>query len=80
MQKYPYKDEEIGSWIYDKVPETMELARLENQVRINTLILFESTFSSLAGHFIATKVNLTNYECVQNYLRRGKIYIKKSGV
>lgn len=80
MQNYPYKDEEIGRWIYDKVPEKMELAKSEKQIRINTLILFESTFSSLAGYFIATNVNLTNYECVKEYFRRGKVYIKKSGV
>lgn len=80
MQNYPYKDPDIGAWIYDKVPAKMELATSEKQIRINTLILFESSFSSLAGYFIATNVTLTNIECVKDYLRRGKVYIKKSGV
>ncbi len=80
MKKFPYKDEDTGAWIYDQIPEKMQLATTEKQVRINTLILFESTFSSLQGYFVATKVNHTNIECVRHYLKMGKVYVKKSGV
>jgi hypothetical protein len=80
MSNFPYKDEDIDSWIYDQVPDKMELATSEKQIRINTLILYKSSFSSLAGYFIATKVNMTNMDCVKHYLQRGKVYIKKNGV
>lgn len=80
MKNYPYKDEDINRWIYNDVPASMVLAKSESQVKINTLILFESSFSSLSGHFIATKVNFTNVECVRELIREGRVYVKKSGV
>jgi hypothetical protein len=80
MKKFPYKDPDINSWIYDQVPDKMELATSEKQLKIGSLILFKSSFSSLAGYFIATKVNITNIETARHYLRSGRVYIKKSGV
>lgn len=80
MANFPYKDEEINSWIYDSVPDKMEVAISPKQLIIGTTILYKSTFSSLAGYFIATKVNRTNLESALEYLKRGNIYVRKSGV
>lgn len=80
MNNFPYKDTDINRWVYDEVPAKMELAKSENQIKINTLILFESTFSSLAGNFIATRVNFTNIESVRELIRDGRVYVKKIGV
>jgi len=80
MKENTYKDTDINRWVYEKVPAKMELAKSEDQVKINTLILFESSFSSLAGSFIATQVNFTNIECVRDLIRKGRVYVKKSGV
>lgn len=80
MKKFPYKDEDTGAWIYDSVPEKMQLATCEKQIKINTLILFQATISSLKGYFIAAKVNHTNIDCVKYYLRMGRVYIKKTGI
>ena len=33
MMKYPYKDEELKVWIYDSVPDKMELATSEKQLK-----------------------------------------------
>ena len=80
MKKYPYKDEDINAWIYDQVPEKMELAKSAKQLKLGTLILYKSTFSSLEGFFVATTINHTNIECARYYLSTGKVYVKKNGV
>lgn len=77
MTEFPYKNELINRWIYDKVPETMEMATSEEQIKIGTMILFKSTLSDTAGYFIATKVNATNFDIVIFNLPLEKVFIKK---
>lgn len=80
MKTFPYKDEDINRWIYDSIPASMEVAISQKQLANGSIIFYRSTFSSLAGYFIATKVNATNLESVLEYLKQGNIYVKKTGV
>ena len=80
MQKFPYKDEEINRWVYDKVPEKMELVTSPLQVKTGSTILFKSSLSSLDGLFIATKITTSNRSCVLSRVSCGDIYVLKSGV
>ncbi len=80
MMKYPYKDEDLKVWIYDSVPEAMELATSEKQLRINTLVLYKARISSLAGLYIAENIKLSSMEALRQYLKEGGVYVKKIGV
>lgn len=80
MMKYPYKDEDLKVWIYDSVPEAMELATSEKQLRINTLVLYKARISSLAGLYIAEKIKHSSMEALRQYLKEGGVYVKKIGV
>lgn len=77
---FPYKDEEINCWVYDKIPDKMEAASSPKQLPFGTLILYKATLSSLEGYYIATKVNKTNRESVILKLARKEIFIIKRGV
>lgn len=80
MDKYPLKDPDTKKWIYNTIPEEMQLATSLRQIQLNTFILYKSTFSSFKGFYVATKVTLSNIDCVKYYLERGNVYVKKSGV
>lgn len=80
MKKYPYKDDVTGAWIYDSVPDKMELATSEKQLKINTLVLYSPKISSYVGLYIAEKIKASSLEALRQYLKEGRVYVKKIGV
>lgn len=80
MKKYPYKDDVTGAWIYDQVPEKMVLATSEKQLKINTLILYKAKLGSVAGLYIAERIKLSDLPALKQYLKEGRVYVKKIGV
>lgn len=79
MATYPYKDQEINSWVYDSVPDKMEMATSPRQLPIGATILYRSTLGSLQGFYIAARVTAVNRECVHEKLNCGDVYVLKNG-
>ncbi len=75
---FPYKDEDINRWIYDKIPDTMMPAK-PSQIKIGMTILFKAVLPPLTGLFIATKVTLTCFDSAKFAAEQGRVFIK-SGV
>lgn len=80
MSKFPYKDELIGCWIYDNIPDTMTRAKVSD-IKIGTLVLYRGELGSWKDLFIATKIKQSNFTTAQSCIKRGlDFYVKKSGV
>ncbi|MDP3386056.1 MAG: hypothetical protein Q8S24_02385 [Eubacteriales bacterium] len=85
MDKFPFYDRFLKSWIYDKVPASMILATDEKVLKMGTKILFKpiSTLrgnGQLENHFISAVINAENIKAAKHYLKNGLVYIKKTGV
>lgn len=80
MNKFPYKDEGTGCWIYDSVPDSMTRAKASD-LKIGTIVLFRGELGSWKDLFIATKIKQSNFTTAQSCIKRGlDFYVKKSGV
>lgn len=83
MDKFPYYDRFLKSWIYDKVPASMILATDEKVLKMGTKILFKpiaSLETSLNDYYITAVINIDNIKAAKHYLKKGLVYIKKTGV
>lgn len=83
MDKFPYYDRFLKSWIYDKVPASMILATDEKVLKMGTKILFKpkaSLETTLNDYYITAVINIDNLKAAKHYLKQGLVYIKKTGV
>ena len=80
MDTFPYYDKTLRSWIYDILPDSVELATDEKILRIGTKILFKPTEGRLEKYFISAVISSENIAAARQYLKKGLVYIKKNGI
>lgn len=74
MRKFPFKDDLLGFWVYEVIPETMRLA-LPKELYIGKNILYKVTIGTYTGLYISDIINRNNIETAKKLADLGRIYI-----
>lgn len=75
---YPYKDEQLNRWIYDKIPSEM-IKATSTDIKLGASVLFKIELPPLCGLYMFTKITKSSYHAARDKASRGMIYMKKLG-
>lgn len=73
--KYPYRDQDFGFWIYDRLPEYMVAAKPE-ELWTGRYVMYRAQLPPLAGLWIAEKLTVASTPIARGKAMNGEIFIK----
>lgn len=72
--KYPYKDEDLGCWVYKALPPGMRKATLRD-LYLGRFVMYAATLPPLEGLWIAEKLSRHSIYAARELCRIGEIYV-----
>lgn len=77
MEKiYPFKDDLLGFWVYDKLPENMRQATPAD-IYPDQMVIYQAEIGSYKGLYITEKIRPSSVQLSRRCAAAGKLYVKK---
>lgn len=73
-KQYPYKNEELGFWVYDKLPENMKLATVRD-IYPGRKVLYSAIIGSYTGLYISERVRASTLNLCKECAEKGRLYV-----
>lgn len=74
-KEFPYRDADLGFWVYDKLPKYMVTAKPDD-LWVGRYVMYQAQLPPLAGLWIAEKLTSVSIKVARKLAEEGKIFCK----
>jgi hypothetical protein len=75
MEKYPFKDPDVGFWVYDKIPTNMVLLT-PKKIKLRQKILYRASLPPYKDKFLSDVVNHNNINIVKQLSALNSVWVQ----